>query len=77
MVDSLLKEYQAKLDARLDILLSENGQLYDEIISACRYATLNGGKRIRPVLLLEFYKLCGKDDDCAYNFACALEMIHS
>lgn len=77
MVDSLLKEYQAKLDSRLDILLSENGQLYDEIMTACRYAVLNGGKRIRPVLLLEFYKLCGKDDDCAYNFACALEMIHS
>ncbi len=77
MIDSLLKDYQAKLDSRLDILLSENGQLYDEIMTACRYAVLNGGKRIRPVLLLEFYKLCGKDDDCAYNFACALEMIHS
>ncbi len=77
MVDSLLKDYQARLDSRFDILLSENGQLYDEVISACRYATLNGGKRIRPVLLLEFYKLCGKEDDCAYNFACALEMIHS
>ncbi len=77
MIDLLLKEYQAKLDSRFDILLSEKGQLYDEIVTACRYATLNGGKRIRPVLLLEFYKLCGKDDDCAYNFACALEMIHS
>lgn len=77
MVDSLLKEYQAKIDSRLDILLSENGQLYDEIIRACRYATINGGKRIRPILLLEFYKLCGQEDDCAYNFACALEMIHS
>lgn len=77
MIDSLLKDYQAKLDSRLDILLSENGQLYDQVITACRYATLNGGKRIRPVLLLEFYKLCGNDDDCAYNFACALEMIHS
>ncbi len=77
MVDSLLKDYQAKLDARLDILLCENGQLYDEVLKACRYSVLNGGKRIRPVLLLEFYKLCGSDDDCAYNFACALEMIHS
>ena len=27
--------------------------------------------------MLEFYKLCGGSDDCAYNFACALEMIHS
>ncbi len=77
MIDTLLKDYQAKLDSRFDILLSENGQLYDQVITACRYATLNGGKRIRPVLLLEFYKLCGNDDDCAYNFACALEMIHS
>ncbi len=77
MVDMLLKDYQAKLDSRLDIILSENGQLYDEVLRACRYAVLNGGKRIRPILLLEFYKLCGGEDDCAYNFACALEMIHS
>lgn len=77
MIDALLKDYQAKLDSRFDIILSENGQLYDEVISACRYSVINGGKRIRPVLLLEFYKLCCGDDDCAYNFACALEMIHS
>ena len=77
MVNEMLKDYQVKLDSRFDIILSESGQLYDELLSACRYAVLNGGKRIRPVLLLEFYKLCGKDDDCAYNFACALEMIHS
>lgn len=77
MIDILLKDYQTKLDSRFDILLSENGQLYDEVVRACRYSVLNGGKRIRPVLLLEFYKLCGGNDDCAYNFACALEMIHS
>ncbi len=77
MVDMLFKDYQAKIESRLDIILSENGQLYDEIIRACRYAVMDGGKRIRPILLLEFYKLCGGNDDCAYNFACALEMIHS
>lgn len=77
MVDMLFKDYQAKINSRLDIILSENGQLYDEIIRACRYAVIDGGKRIRPILLLEFYKLCGGNDDCAYNFACALEMIHS
>ena len=77
MIDTMLKDYQAKIDSRLDIILSPSGQLYDEVINACRYAVLNGGKRIRPILLLEFYKLCGGEDDCAYNFACALEMIHS
>ena len=77
MVDTLIKDYQARVDSRLDIILSESGQLYDEVLRACHYSVLNGGKRIRPVLLLEFYKLCGGNDDCAYNFACALEMIHS
>lgn len=77
MVDLLIKDYQAKIDSRLDIILSESGQLYDDVLRACRYAVLNGGKRIRSILLLEFYKLCGGEDDCAYNFACALEMIHS
>ncbi len=77
MIDTLLKDYGAKLESRFDIILSENGQLYDEVVSACRYSVMNGGKRIRPILLLEFYKLCVGNDDCADNFACALEMIHS
>lgn len=77
MIESLIKEYQMRLDSRFDIILSESGQLYDEVMRACRYSVLNGGKRIRPILLLEFYKICGGNDDCAYNFACALEMIHS
>lgn len=77
MVDILLKDYQAKLEARLDIILAQSGQLYDEVVSAARYGILDGGKRIRPILLLEFYKLCGGQDDCAYNLACAVEMIHS
>lgn len=77
MLDILLKEYRTKIDMRLDMLLSESGQKYDEVVRAARYSLLSGGKRIRPILLLEFYKLCGGDDDCAYNFACALEMIHT
>lgn len=77
MIDRILSEYQAKIDARLDILLSESDKKYDEVIRAARYSLISSGKRIRPILLLEFYKLCGGDDDCAYNFACALEMIHT
>ena len=77
MIDAFLKNFQAKIDARLDILLSETGQLYDENIRAARYSLLNGGKRIRPAILTEFYTLCGGADDCAMNFAAAIEMIHT
>lgn len=77
MLNAVLKEYASKLESRLDILLHEGGQLYDGVLQAARYSLLDGGKRIRPVILLEFYKLCGGTDDCAYNFAAALEMIHT
>ncbi len=77
MLNTLLSEYRIKINTRLDMLLPESGQLYDGVSSAARYSLLDGGKRIRPILLLEFYRLCGGNDDCAYNFACALEMIHT
>ena len=77
MIDSLLMNFQAKMDARLDILLTESGQLYDSVLSAARYSIIDGGKRIRPFILTEFYKICGGDDDCAMNFAAAIEMIHT
>ena len=44
---------------------------------AMKYSLLSGGKRIRPILLLEFYALCGGNGDNALNFAAALEMIHT
>ena len=44
---------------------------------AMRYSTLIGGKRIRPILTLEFARLCGADPEQALPFACALEMIHT
>ena len=41
------------------------------------YSLRNGGKRIRPVLTLEFCRLCGKAPESALAFACAVEYIHT
>ena len=49
------------------------GDLYD----AMYYSLLAGGKRIRPVLLLECCRLCGGDVTAALPFAGAIEMIHT
>lgn len=72
-----LKTYQLEIDSKLDEFLSPKSEGYDIIFDASRYSLLNSGKRIRPILMLEFYKLCGGNGDYAYNFACALEMIHT
>ena len=42
-----------------------------------QYSVGAGGKRIRPVLLLEFNRICGGDVESAISFACAMEMIHT
>ncbi len=40
------------------------------------YSLLAGGKRIRPFLLCEFYKLCGGKEN-VFSFAAAIEYIHT
>ncbi len=50
----------------------------DDIVSqGMKYSIRNGGKRIRPMLTLEFCKACGGDIKKALPFACAVEMIHT
>ena len=58
-------------------LSGETNEGYDQIFDAAKYAALAGGKRLRPVILLEFCRLCGGDKQQALPFACALEMIHT
>ncbi len=77
MIEPFMHDYKEKIDARLSMLFSERGQAYDSVLTAGSYSLTGGGKRIRPIILLEFYKIFGGADDCAYNFACALEMIHT
>lgn len=62
-INSALKEYLPAAD--------------DVVSQAMRYSVENGGKRIRPALLLEFCRVCGGDYIKAVPFACALEMIHT
>lgn len=47
------------------------------LFDAMRYSLLAGGKRIRPVLTLEFCRICGGTWQTALPFACAVEMIHT
>ena len=76
-INNLFNELIPKIDQRLDALILEKEDGINEARKAMRYSLLNGGKRIRPILLLEFYKLCGGEGDGALNFAAAIEMIHT
>ena len=47
------------------------------LYEAMRYSLLAGGKRIRPVLVLEFCRALGAEEDKALPLAAAIEMIHT
>lgn len=48
-----------------------------DVIRAMKYSLSNGGKRLRPILVLEFCKVCGGNINDALPFACAIEYIHT
>ena len=66
-----------RFEAALPGYMPRTGGLQTTVAQAMAYACASGGKRIRPVLLLEFCRLCGGDAEAAMPFAAAIEMIHS
>jgi farnesyl diphosphate synthase len=51
----------------------------ERLVTAMRYAVLNGGKRLRPFLLMEVARLFAQDEEtaaCALSAAAALECVH-
>lgn len=74
-----LKEYVSFIESRLSSynMLSEADMPQKRVIDAMNYSLSAGGKRIRPVLVLEFCNICGGDYKKAASAACAVEMIHT
>ncbi len=75
--DKRYGEYLALINDRLDKLLIKSSYEDDIVCDAMRYSVENGGKRIRPVLVLECCRIAGGDINDALDFACALEFVHT
>ena len=71
-----MAEAAAKVGDALDALLPRDGDIETRLFEAMRYATLGGGKRFRPFLLLESARVFLVSEACALRAAAALEMIH-
>ena len=69
-------QYRAAVEDYLNGLFTGSAP-YGRLYEAMRYSVLAGGKRIRPVLTLEFARLGGIDWRLALPYACALELVHN
>lgn len=72
----ILRAYTEEIEAYLQTRFQGNAP-QQTIFDAMRYSLLAGGKRIRPVLVLEFCRVCGGDTEKALPFAAALEMVQT
>lgn len=76
-------EYVSLINMAADKYVSESAfsgresKGLSEMLKAMAYSLKNGGKRIRPMLTLEFCRICGGDYLRAIPFALAAEMIHT
>ena len=72
------KEYKALVESALEqSFAAAAGTPLEGLGEAMRYSLLAGGKRIRPMLVLEFCRISGGDINAALPVACAIEMLHT
>ena len=71
------KEKVEKIDAILREYLPEANGYQSVIMEAMEYSLMAGGKRLRPMLMMETYRLFGGETEVIYPFMAAMEMIHT
>lgn len=70
-------DYVEIINSALDGYFKDDEVNYDRLLSAMRYSLLAGGKRIRPMLVIEFCRSVGGNFADALPVACAIEMLHT
>lgn len=72
-----LKERTEKIEAVILTYLPKEEGFQKTVIEAMNYSVLAGGKRLRPMLMQETYRLFGGKGKIIEPFMAAIEMIHT
>lgn len=73
-----MEKYKNDFEKFLQSYIENLNEVEESLFKSMKYSLLSGGKRIRPVLMLAVYELCGgKNQELIYRFASAIEMIHT
>jgi len=65
--------YEKRINSALESLLPDNGSI---LTKAIRYSVLNGGKRLRPLLVYLSAELGSSSPEAQDAVSCAVELIH-
>ena len=72
-----LAQRTAEAEEVLKRYLPKEEGFQKQVIEAMNYSALAGGKRLRPILMAESFRLCSGEGTLAEPFMAALEMIHN
>ncbi|PWC36546.1 farnesyl-diphosphate synthase [Azospirillum sp. TSO35-2] len=72
-----MAEIAQAVEIKIGALLPTTDLAEARLFDAMRYGCLNGGKRLRPFLVMQSASLFGVNHDCAIRVAAAVEMVHS
>lgn len=76
-IENILKDYNSIVEEKILDFFPEKDASYQLLIDSMKYSLMAGGKRVRPVLCMEFCKASGGSVEEALNFAAAIEMVHT
>lgn len=75
--ENKLHERVAEVEAVIQKFLPEETGYQKTVLEAMNYSVLAGGKRLRPMLMEETYRLFGGNSEIVEPFMAAIEMIHT
>ena len=75
--NTLMSEKTRELDRIIQGFLPPEEGPQKILLQAMNYSVLAGGKRLRPMLMLETYRVCGGSGPEIEPFLAAMEMIHT
>lgn len=75
--DEEMRQKTAGIEAIIKSFLPEEKGYQKTVVEAMNYSILAGGKRIRPMLMQETYRMLGGEGRLIEPFMAAIEMIHT
>jgi len=73
-LENILSSIKISVDRELDKLIPEDR---NRLTRAMRYSLFNGGKRLRPMMVIKTAELLGISNEDVVTSACAIEMLHT
>ena len=72
-----MEKRQEKITRILEYYLPKEEGFQKTVLEAMNYSMRAGGKRLRPLLMLETYRMFGGEGQIIEPFMAAMEMIHT